>query len=82
MRYFFDICTENMTAIDDEGTELSGVAAALEEATLSARELIADGVLRGESAFNWRFVIRDERGSELNFPFRCALPTPASTENT
>ena len=25
MRYYFDLCTANMTTLDDEGTELSGV---------------------------------------------------------
>ena len=74
MRYFFDICATNITTIDDEGTELFGVDAVLEEAAFCARELISYGLLRGESAVSWRFVIRDESGSELIYPFRSALP--------
>ena len=73
MRYYFDICTANMTTRDDEGTEFAGVNEAIDEAVRCARDLMAYGQIRGQSAIDWRFVIRDEIGSGVIFPFRNAL---------
>ena len=73
MRYYFDIRTANMTMPDTEGAELSGIEEALDEALISAREVIAYAASRGQSVTSWRFVIRDEKGSGVIFPFRTAL---------
>lgn len=65
MRYFFHV-HDRIHATDEEGEEFSTVEAALEHATLCARELLADQARSGLIDFNHRIEIADESGAEID----------------
>ena len=58
MRYYFHILTDRERLRDHDGEHFSSLEAAREEATQSARELIADELRRGRAApSRWRIQI-------------------------
>jgi hypothetical protein len=74
-RFFFNILRVGEATINDgEGTDLPHVEAARQEAILSARELLAEGVLVGEAPDARQFEIKDEHGQTVAVvPFREAI---------
>ncbi len=59
MRYFFHIRSDEEYDTDVEGIELASLEAAVNEATLSAREIVAERVLRDQRIDHMRFEIAD-----------------------
>ncbi len=59
MRYFFHIRSDEEYDADVEGIELPSLEAAINEATLSAREIVAERVLRDQRIAHIRFEIAD-----------------------
>jgi hypothetical protein len=59
MRYFFHIRSDEEYDTDVEGIELPSLEAAINEATLSAREIVAERVLRDQRIDHMRFEIAD-----------------------
>ncbi len=71
MRYFFHIRDAGGVIADEEGSELSGLPAAHEEARKSARDLVMDDMRRGTLVPNRYIEITDEGGSVvLSYPVR------------
>jgi hypothetical protein len=65
-RYFFSARRAGDLAVDPEGTELPDLTAALREAELSLRELVADTIKSGSShALPDSMVVFDARGEEV-----------------
>jgi hypothetical protein len=60
-RYFLNI-RDGFEIDDPEGMELPDFAAALDEATKSARELLAEGARVGLSHSHWTISVTDEAG--------------------
>ena len=77
-RYFFHFRNRSSLKEDDEGEELADLAAAKDAAMMSAKELIADGLLGGEAVLTGcSFEICDEAGGLLfEFPFSAAAAKP------
>lgn len=61
-RYFLHI---DELDTDPEGTELPDIEAARREATLSAREMLAEWIILGAEDIPTRIVITDEAGTVL-----------------
>jgi hypothetical protein len=79
-RYFFHFRTRNGLKEDYEGDDLADLAAAKETAVISAREIIADGLL-GEQAVlsGCSFEVCDEAGKLLFvLPFSDAAAKPGA----
>ncbi|MGE7368354.1 DUF6894 family protein [Neorhizobium sp. NPDC001467] len=73
-RYFFHNRKPNSLEEDPEGVELPSNTAALEEAVLAAREVLADGVSKGQIVDGDQFEIRNEAGDVIHvLPFRSVL---------
>jgi hypothetical protein len=64
-RYYFNIRHSDGLIEDQEGQELRSLEEARAEAAASARELIAESVLRGQGLDHRTFEINDESGSTL-----------------
>jgi hypothetical protein len=79
-RYFFHFRDRNGLKEDYEGDDLADLAAAKETAMISAREIIADGLLGGEDALSsCSFEVCDEAGTLLFvFPFSGAAAKPGA----
>lgn len=72
-RFFFNIHDDAVT-VDDQGVELSDVAAAREAALRSARELICEQVREGRVNLRHRIEIEDEdRRPVVTLPFASAI---------
>ncbi len=72
--YFFHIRSRTERIEDLEGGDFDNLPAALAEARLSARELLADDLRKGRRDEARRFEIVDERGELVaQLPFDDAL---------
>jgi hypothetical protein len=61
---------------DDEGSELSSLASAVEQAMLGVHDLVADAIKRGDEPRFEAVVVADERGTQLAaVPLLAALPS-------
>ena len=65
MRFFFHLRDDDQWIEDPDGTELSDLDAALREARVSARHLLADKLRAGAVLNGQRFEIADEAGRIL-----------------
>ena len=64
-RYYFNIREGNHVAVDEEGMDLPGMEAALREAELSGREIIAD-MVRDERPLDGQAIeITNQEGAVL-----------------
>jgi len=73
-RYYFHIKDLATTTLDQEGIELEGLPAVLEEATEGAREIMSERVRRGQAPNGRSFVVVDEQGATvLTLPFNLAI---------
>lgn len=73
-RYFFHICSRTERIEDREGADFDTVQAALAEARLAARELLAEDVRKGQVDETRFCEIADERGQLVaRVPFSEAL---------
>lgn len=63
-RYFFHLY-DDMTVIDEEGAELSGMEAARKKALADAREMACAEVLEGHLDLRHRIEVADESGEVL-----------------
>jgi hypothetical protein len=71
---FFHIKDKASTSIDKNGIELDDLDAVREEATESARQMMSEQVLRGQTPDGEEFVVTDEQGQTvLTFPFKEAI---------
>ena len=61
-RFFFHLYND-VFAADEEGRELPDADAARAVAVAEAREMMADGVLKGEITLSHRIEIADESGA-------------------
>jgi hypothetical protein len=65
-RYHFNVFND-FTSLDDEGRELPDIAAAVDEAIRSARELIGHEIMAGRTIHrSHRIEIADDAGSILH----------------
>lgn len=65
MHFFFNVRSEFQNDVDKEGIELADLAAAREEATRSAREMVAEIVRNDERIDGMRYEIADAEGQIL-----------------
>lgn len=73
-RYYFHIRDRDKLIEDTEGQEFLDEAAIRAEALASARELLAEGILLGETMEHRTFEIMDARGGIVaTIPFSDAL---------
>jgi hypothetical protein len=73
-RFYFHIRRGVQLVKDVEGVELSGLEAALEEATSAAREMVADMIRQGERIDGRSIEVIDEQGKlVLTVPLRSAM---------
>lgn len=71
MRYYFHVRSHDGLALDPEGAEFESLNAACDEAFHSAREILADRLLRGEVIDGEVFEITMENGDIVRtVPFR------------
>ena len=74
-RFFFDVLHGQAAREDPEGQDFADLDAAITEAVVSARDLVAHGILRNEDVSGRSFLIRDENQQTLaTVPFRDTLP--------
>src|SRR5687768_7334958 len=74
-RFFFDVLHGHAVCEDPEGQGFADLDAALAEAVASARDLVADGILRNDDVSGRSFLIRDENKQTVaTVPFRNTLP--------
>jgi uncharacterized protein DUF6894 len=80
-RFYFHLRSGDEITLDDEGAEFPNYSAALSEARLAARELLAEAVRAGRLYFPDNFVIADALGKELGtFPLATLLPRPSESK--
>ena len=73
-RWFLHVHDGTVAFLAPEGSELPDLAAAREEASIAARELVADGLRGNENRTDWRIEVADETGaSVLVVPFTDAI---------
>ncbi|MCK8779103.1 hypothetical protein M0654_03795 [Rhizobium sp. NTR19] len=73
-RYYFHIRSGGALQADIDGIDLPTHTAALEEAILGAREMVADRVRNGEEIGNEQFEVVDEDGKTIHvLPFRSVI---------
>lgn len=73
-RYYFHIKHGDAITADEEGSDLPDLAAAREEATHAARQIMSWAVQEGRQPDGQLFVITDGEGRVLfEFPFKSAL---------
>lgn len=76
-RYFFNVRSEDRFVRDAEGGEYANMEAAKVEAERSAREMLADALIKGEEVDGNRFEVIDESGAVIfTYPFRNAMKLP------
>ncbi|HEY0148545.1 MAG TPA: hypothetical protein VGB70_06030 [Allosphingosinicella sp.] len=71
-RFYFDVHDE-VLATDEDGLDLAGPDAAIEEAHRGARDLAAAQVLGGRLNLNHRIIVRDKAGVIAEVSFRQAV---------
>ncbi|WP_409934801.1 DUF6894 family protein [Rhizobium leguminosarum] len=73
-KYFFHIRRNDVFEEDLEGIDLASPEQAREEAVAAAREIVAEGIRRGDPADGATFEIMTEEGSLVaTVPFRSAV---------
>jgi hypothetical protein len=73
-KYYFHVRDGGQTSEDDIGVELPNAIAAHHEATIAAREILAEKVSQGDLIDGQVFVVAGEDGRELfELPFRKIL---------
>nr|WP_222333080.1 hypothetical protein [Rhizobium leguminosarum] len=73
-RYFFHVRRNDVFEEDSEGIDLASPELACEEATLSAREIVAERIRTGDPADGGAFEIMTEDGALVaTVPFRSAI---------
>ena len=76
-RFYFHVRAGDELTADDEGAEFPNLSAALGEARLAARELLAEAIKSGRLEVPESFVIADKWGRELGIvPRATVLPKP------
>ena len=76
-RFYFDLWDGHRIDPDEQGCELKGTEEAFEIAVRTAREMLADAVLKDADRCGWAFHVNDEQGRKLfTFRFDLALPEP------
>jgi len=76
-RYYFHFKSGESSETDDEGMDLPHISAALREAELAAREVLADAIRSRKLKVPEAVVITDESGAELSsILFAAVLPEP------
>jgi hypothetical protein len=76
-QYYFHFKKGDRLAIDDEGQDLPHFSAAVREAELAARELLADAIKARKPKVPEAVVITDASGNELySIPLAAVLPEP------
>jgi hypothetical protein len=79
-RFYFHLRAGDELIRDDEGVDLPDFSAARREATLAARELLAEAIKSGRPKVPDAFVIVDEVGRTLDaVPLAAVLPEPLKT---
>ena len=72
--YFFHICSRTERIEDREGADFDTLEAALTEARLAAREILAEDLRKGNVDETRLFEIVDERGELMAWvPFKDAI---------
>lgn len=73
-RYFFHICSRAERIEDREGADFNTLNAALDDARLAAREILAEDVRKGQIDETRMFEIVDESGRLVaRMPFSDAI---------
>jgi len=76
-RFYFHFLEGTSLAADDEGIELPDLSAAVREAELSARELLADAIKANKSEVQEAVIVTDYSGERLHtIPLATLLPGP------
>ena len=79
-RFYFHVRMGEELIPDEEGRDLPDVPAALREAQLAARELLADAIKAGKDHVPDAFVIADEAGRSVGtVALATVLPRPLRT---
>lgn len=72
--YFFHICSRTERIVDREGADFDTLEAAVVEARLAAREILAEDLRKGQIDDTRLFEIFDDRGELVaRLPFQDAL---------
>ena len=72
--FYFHIRNKTELVLDREGVEMPGLDAALEEAKIAAREILAERIRCGDVVNGHQFEVHDETGGKLfTLPFRSVL---------
>ncbi len=75
--YYFDLWDGQRLDPDESGVELSGLESAFEVAFQTAKEMLADGLLKNQNRTQWALQVVDERGhAQFTFEFSTALAEP------
>jgi len=76
-RFYFHFLEGTSLAADDEGIELPDLSAAVREAELAARELLAEAIKTSKSQVPEAVIIADRSGERLHtIPLAALLPGP------
>jgi hypothetical protein len=79
--FYFHLRSGDEYTLDHEGAEFANYAAALQEVTLAARELLANAIRTGTPTKVDALVIADGTGKELgDVPLATLLPKPVGAE--
>jgi hypothetical protein len=77
VRYYFHFKNGDSLEKDDVGADLPHLSAAVREAELAAREVLADAIRGRRPKVPEAVVIMDDSGAELySLPFAAVLPDP------
>ncbi len=75
--YYCDLWDGQRLDADDCGVELNSLETAFEMAFQTAKEMLADGLLKSENRSRWAFQVIDERGhAQFTFEFSTAPAEP------
>jgi hypothetical protein len=73
-RFFFNILNNRRLQVDQEGVDFATIDEAVEEARMSAREILSEKVLSGDEIDGQRFEITTDDGTIVEVvPFRSVL---------
>jgi hypothetical protein len=73
-RFYFNVRDGDTLIADQEGVEMPGESAAVEEARQAARDLLAERVKYGEPIETRQFEVLNDNGETiLTLPFRSVL---------
>jgi hypothetical protein len=76
-RFYFHFLEGASLATDDEGIELPDLSAAVREAELAARELLAEAIKTKKSQFPEAVIVPNRSGERLHtLPLAALLPGP------